>query len=192
MTASPSAGAPTIPRRSLMGRGSEAVIVAGLSVAKLAVVAMLIIITSEIVARSVFGLSLMVAEEFAGYLLLVMTFSGAAFCLRDGALLRVTFFLFAMPARMRMLADSVLNTLSLLLILTVVAYQAIFNWSTWTRGMVAPTLSEIPLWIPQVAMPVGSLILAIALVLELRDSFSGLPRGTPPVQPADQQRSEVN
>jgi hypothetical protein len=37
--------------------------------------------------------------------------------------------------------------------------------------MVAPTLSEIPLWIPQIAIPIGGLLLSYGLVLEIRDGL---------------------
>ena len=35
--------------------------------------------------------------------------------------------------------------------------------------MVAPTLLETPLWLPQLAMPIGCALLFFAFLLELRD-----------------------
>jgi TRAP-type C4-dicarboxylate transport system permease small subunit len=161
----------TAYRRSPIRVGGDAMVDAGFAVAKLAVAAMMVLITAEVVARAVLGMSLMVVDEFSGYLLVVMTFFGAAYSLRRGALLRIELVLDAMSGRTRAVAECLFNAAALILIGYFVFRQGVFAWSTWTRGMVAPTLSEIPLWIPQLAIPIGSLLLAVGLVLELRDSI---------------------
>ena len=46
-----------------------------------------------------------------------------------------------------------------------------FTWITWEREAIAPTLIETPLWIPQLAMPLGMIVLVIAFLLELRGSI---------------------
>lgn len=152
-------------------RTGDGLVRAGFFVAKIAVAVMLLIITAEIVARGAFNTSLLVVNEFAGYMLLIMTFFGAANSLRSGALLRIEFVLFSLPRRARAVADTLFDTAALVLVLILFRHLIAFTWSTWTRGMVAPTLSEIPLWIPQIFMPVGCLVLIVGLLLELRGSL---------------------
>lgn len=139
----------------------------GLYVSALVIVAMMSLIAADVASRNILNLSLLVVDEVSGYLLVALSFFGVGYSLRTGALLRVEFILFSLPPRLKAALGVLYDVLSLgvMLILTYYLYRV--TVSSFDRGMVAPTLLETPVWIPQVAMPVGSLILVVALVLEI-------------------------
>jgi TRAP-type C4-dicarboxylate transport system permease small subunit len=157
--------------QSASRRASDAPIEVACWIAMAAVAAMMLIISAEVIARSLFGWSLLIMDELAGYLLVVMTFFGAAYCLREGALLRIELLFTAISPRASASLSVLFDLCALLLVLLFLHRQILFTWSTWSRGMVAPTLSEIPLWIPQIAIPIGGLLLSYGLVLEIRDGL---------------------
>jgi TRAP-type C4-dicarboxylate transport system permease small subunit len=168
------------PPESAVGKAAEASISLGLRVAQLAIVGMMALITCDVVARNVFRMSLLISDEVSGYLLVVMTFFGIAYSLRSGSLLRIEFILLALPKRARGIADVLFDAIALIICLLLLRAMIRFTWITWEREAVAPTLIETPLWIPQLAMPIGMVILVIAFLLELRDSILRLFGRAPP------------
>ena len=152
-------------------RVAEASISLGHRIAQLAIVCMMALITADVIARNVFKTSLLISDEVSGYLLVVMTFFGIAYSLRSGSLLRIEFLLFALPKRLRGVVDVLFDVVALVVCLLLLRAMVRFTWITWEREAIAPTLIETPLWIPQLAMPVGMVILVIAFLLELRGSI---------------------
>jgi TRAP-type C4-dicarboxylate transport system permease small subunit len=172
-------------------RAAELTISLGMRIAQLAIIAMMLLITLDVLARNVGGFSLLISDEVSGYLLVTMSFFGIAYSLRSGSLLRIDFILMALPPRLRALLSVVFDVFALIVCLLLLRSLIRFNWSTWERGMVAPTLIETPLWIPQLAMPVGCAILIIAFLLELRDNVRRLLGRAPPVAPAINPELEI-
>ena len=152
-------------------RAAEASISLGHRIAQLATVAMMGLITCDVIARNLFHTSLLISDEVSGYLLVMMTFFGISYSLRSGSLLRIEFLLFALPKRLRGIIDVVFDLVALVVCCVLLRSMIRFTWITWEREAVAPTLIETPLWIPQLAMPLGMLILVIAFLLELRASI---------------------
>lgn len=152
-------------------RAAEATISLGHRIAQLAIFCMMALITADVVARNVFRKSLLISDEVSGYLLVTMTFFGIAYSLRSGSLLRIEFILFSLPTRLRALVDVLFDIAALFVCVLLLRAMIRFTWITWEREAVAPTLIETPLWIPQLAMPLGMTILVIAFLLELRGSI---------------------
>jgi len=169
MATAPEPAGPT--KAGSIERAAETVVSLGHRIAQIAIVCMMALITADVIARNVFNRSLLISDEISGYLLVVMTFFGIAYSLRSGSLLRIEFILFALPKRLRGIADVLYDLIALAVCLLLLRAMVRFTWITWEREAVAPTLIETPLWIPQLAMPLGMLVLVIAFLLELRGSI---------------------
>lgn len=134
-------------------------------------------VSVELVARNVFGISLQVSDELSGYLLVVVTF----FCLADsfssGALMRIEFVYASLSGRARLLADLFFDLAAALSVLACIVYSASLALSSFERQSHAPTLLATPLWLPQAAIPIGLSILLLALVLSIADDAVRLRRG---------------
>jgi TRAP-type transport system small permease protein len=165
-----------------IGRAAETLVTLGLRLAEVAIFCMVALIAADVICRNVFRFSLLIADEISGYLLVVMTFCGAGYSLRSGALLRIEFLLFSLPRRVRAVVDVVYDLLAMAVTAVLLYELGRLVWSTWARHMVAATLIETPLWIPQLAMPIGCIILLLAFMLDLRDSVARM-FGRAPVTP---------
>jgi len=172
----------TTRSRTPAGRAAEGLVTLGLRLAEVAIFCMVALIATDVVCRNVFRFSLLVSDEVSGYLLVLMTFCGAGYSLRSGALLRIEFLLFSLPRRVRAVVDVVYDLLAMSVTAVLLYELGRLTLSTWERKMIAATLIETPLWIPQVTMPVGCAILLVAFMLDLTGSVARL-FGRVPVEP---------
>lgn len=144
-----------------------------------AIAALVLIVTAEVITRNALGFSLLIADEYAGYLGLAITFLGIPFALSEDALLRVDAVIQRITGRRRALLDALFNGISALV-------AAIITWQvgrlvsrSYERGTFASTPAETPLWIPQSIMLLGGVLVTVValwkLAVNLR-ALSGLPR----------------
>lgn len=130
---------------------------------ELALLAMVLLISAEVVAR-LFHYSFQVIDELGGYLLSALTFLSLSVALVGGAYHQVEYFHGSLGPRGKAAADLVFTLLSL-------AFALALEWQLWrlvTRSyasdVTAPTLLGTPLWIPQSAMLLGAAALIFSLV----------------------------
>lgn len=159
------------------GRATRAIdrlTVLGMYGAEACLAAMMILIAVEVVCRSFLNFSIIIVDETCGYLVAAMLFLGAAYSLRQQALLRVEFIITALPARLRPAVDLVYDVLSLGFALILLHQMGRLAYSSWDRGMVAPTLMETPIWLPQLVLPAGAVLLVLALAAEIARDLARL------------------
>ena len=140
----------------------------GVSVlAGVTLVALVGLVVAEIVARSVFNTSLAVVEELVGYFVVLLMVLGAAKALRKNDLFRVSFIADLLPPALE-------RASRVFYMLTAIAVCCVFAWrtadlvaSSFSRGKISQTVMETPLWIPQLALPVGFAVLALFLLEHL-------------------------
>jgi len=144
--------------------------------AALAIVAMALITSAEVIARSFLGISFEVADELGGYLLVAAVFLGLGPAFAAGAMLRVEMIEQRLPRAVR----QALNALYHFGALAVSAVALYWIWwlieSSWRRETVAATWLETPLWLPQAAMPVGMVLLIGAILAGIVRLVRGAPQ----------------
>ena len=133
-------------------------------VAALGLSCMVVLVCLESTLRAAFNLSLGFSEEVTGYLVVLLTFLGAARALRSEALFRVEFLFDLFPARVRRVLVVVYSVLSLAICVVIGWKGALLVVSSLQRGKFAPTVLETPLWIPQLLLPVGFALLGVFLI----------------------------
>ncbi|MCC7274074.1 MAG: TRAP transporter small permease [Alphaproteobacteria bacterium] len=158
---------PGAPRVTAAVRAIDGLIRVGMHGAELCLVAMMVLITLEVVCRSFLGFSLTIVDETCGYLVAALLFLGAAYSLRQEALLRVEFIIVALPRRLRHVVDLAYDIASLGFAIILLHQMARLAVSSHQRGMVAPTLMETPIWLPQVVLPVGAALIVLGLLAEI-------------------------
>ena len=138
-------------------KGSEAL-------CALFLIAMIVLIGPEAIARNVFATSLQVTDEIGGYLLVAMTFLSMSVAEAHGAFHRVELIQARLGVKVRMISQIVFDLLSL-------GASAIVTWqltrltlNSWRAEDVAPTPLQTPLWLPQSIMAIGMALLCVALV----------------------------
>lgn len=150
--------------QGLIGRALDRLAAGLLMVSTLMLAAMVVLINVEVAGRYIFGFSTLVADEYAGYLFTWIVLAGFLHALRSDALLRVGIVLDRLSGRPRALLDLV-NALLGIVLCAIVAYAA---WRTVSTSLLFQTASShasrTPLWIPQLAMPVGMALLGVGFL----------------------------
>ena len=136
-------------------------------------VAMVVLISVEILGRYFFRFSTLIADEYSGYLFVWATFLGFAHALRTGQFLRVEMLVVRLAPRLR-------NALEILAAAAGLVVAAIAAWGTWKLvytswrfGSLSIQPSATPLLIPQLIMPLGLLLLCLLYVEEIWRRLAG-------------------
>jgi TRAP-type C4-dicarboxylate transport system permease small subunit len=111
-------------------------------------------------------------DAYAGYCMAASGFLALAHTLKRGEHIRVSLLLEHAPPRVRALLERASLAIATLLAGLFAFYSVRLAWQSWDFNDVSTANDATPLWIPQIAMASGTLLLAVAfadeLVLELR------------------------
>ena len=147
------------------------------AVCGLLLLAMIVMIGAEAIARNVFGTSLQVTDEVGGYLLVALTFLSMSIAESHGGFHRVEFVQMRLSPRMRIVSQIVFELMSL-------AASALVTWQLIRLAMnsyraedVAPTPLATPLWMPQIWMGIGMALLCLALLRTIAAKATHLRAG---------------
>lgn len=165
-------------RRSPVRRALESVIRAEQILIELIVVAMMLLICTEVFCRSLLGFSLMFTDELAGYMLVAIVFLGMPVALSRGALFRVELLLNRLPGAAVRWIQLFFNLLSMGVALILLWQMIRLVIDSWERKVVAPTVLATPLYIPQIFMVLGLLTLVLVLLLHLTRNVDEVRKGS--------------
>jgi TRAP-type C4-dicarboxylate transport system permease small subunit len=141
--------------------------------AALFMVALLIAVLLSIGGREL-GFHVKGTDAYAGYCMAAAGFLALAHTLKRGEHIRVTIVLAALPAGARR-ALEVWSLASAILLSGVLAfYSARLAWQSHKFHDISTGNDATPLWIPQLGMVIGTVVLLIAFVDELVLELRGL------------------
>ena len=139
------------------------------------------------IAGRQFGFYLPGTDAWAGYLMAGAGFLSLAHTLKRNEHIRVTLLLGLTGPRTRRALERWALGVALLLAGLLAFYSVRLAWQSYLFNDISTAADATPLWLPQLSMAAGSLILLVAfvdeLVLELRGRRAGAPA-------ADMQRVE--
>jgi TRAP-type C4-dicarboxylate transport system permease small subunit len=127
-------------------------------------VAMIVLIGAEAIARNVFHTSLQVTDEVGGYLLVALTFLSMSVAEAHGAFHRVELIQSKLKFSTRIVAQIVFDLMSLIASGLVTWQLTRLVLNSWRAEDVAPTPLQTPLWMPQATMALGMALLSFALI----------------------------
>lgn len=141
--------------------------------AAVAIVAMTVSVTYEVISRYAVGRPTIWVTEVSSYLLVGVAFLGAAWTLREDGHIRMELLGEAGGPRGRRLSD-------LAMFVVAGAVAAALFWSGWKMtlsshefGWRSSSLLATPLWIPQALIPLGAASLFLQSALGLFDTITG-------------------
>jgi len=143
--------------------GASAIDAVSEAVCSLFLLAMIVMIGAEAIARNVFGTSLQVTDEVGGYLLVALTFLSMSVAESHGAFHRVELVQMRLSPSLRIVSQIVFDLMALAASV-LVSWQLIrLTLNSWHAEDVAPTPLATPLWLPQASMGLGMVLLCLAL-----------------------------
>ena len=126
----------------------------------------LVLVVAEILVRSIAGKTLYVAEEYSGYLMCGLTFCALAYTLREKGHIRMTFLQKAVSGRQRVFLDQACLVVGAVFSALMTYHTFLLFWDSVVSRSQSMQISETPLAIPQIALPLGSLLLTLQFVSE--------------------------
>jgi TRAP-type C4-dicarboxylate transport system permease small subunit len=139
----------------------------GLWLAGLSLLIMILLVTADIIGRQFFSFSLLIADEYSGYLLIATTFMGGAFSLRSGSFTRMDVLYNRTKGVARRVLDLVLNLVGLVYLSVLNYWLWVFIGSSYRSGVTSISIAQTPLYVPRLFMGLGVTFLVIVALLEL-------------------------
>ncbi len=125
---------------------------------------LVLLILLEIVLRYFFNTSTMRADEYSGYLYLALVCFGFGYTfLRDGHI-RITFLTAKISSKSSSLVDIFAGVVTLALLGFIFYRTILLVWDSYQTGVVSEGVSATPLFIPQLALPIGLLLFMVSVV----------------------------
>lgn len=147
-------------------------------VAAVIIVAALFIATAEIVTRSVFGKTIYIADEYAGYLMAMLTFMGLAYTLRERGHIRVMVILHFLRGKRRIIYTMICTLIGFLFCAGLTYHAFVFFWDSVVNKTQSMQITETYLAIPQAFLPLGSLLFSLQFLSEFLKGFAMLKDDT--------------
>ena len=114
-----------------------------------------------------FGVRTGGTDDIVGWFCAAASFLVLANAFKRGDLVRVTLLLERLSPRPRRALETIALTCASPFSLYLAWWSVVSTYETWVLGDRANGLIVLPMWIPQLSLPIGAVILAIAVVDEL-------------------------
>lgn len=130
----------------------------------LGLLAMILVVVTEVVTRNLFGFSFQVSDELGGYIVVLIAFLSLCVCQANDAYHHVEFLQARLSRSAQLLTRLIFDLLSLAVCVLITWQLAQLERATWISGDVAPTMLMTPLWLPQLAMVIGFAALSVTVL----------------------------
>ena len=141
-----------------IGRGMTAVSIA-------LMILLCVPITYEAVARFFNAPTIWVFETTL-YAFILLGFCGNALAVQSGSHFRVVMLREVFPSKRRMF-DLIAQLSTLAFGFLIIATGSYFVWYSASNAILSATLLEVPLWIPQLAVPLGGIGLVLQTIVQM-------------------------
>ena len=135
----------------------------------------LALIVGEVATRNLLNKSIDVAWEFSAFLMGAAFMLGAAYSLRTGAQIRVMVVLDHVPPALRQAIDVTATVYCIAVAGYLTCALGQLTWLSWVRDSHSDKASELPLWVAQLPLAVGALLLTLQSAVRLLRLLRGEP-----------------
>jgi|LGOV01.1.fsa_nt_gb TRAP-type C4-dicarboxylate transport system permease small subunit len=136
-------------------------------------VALVVLVMTEILGRSFFDYSTMLADEYSGYFYLGAVFFGLAYTFNEGGHIRINIVTSRLGKDKQRFVDILAGVLATSILSFALYYSFLFAEDSKEMEMLSEAVSETPLWLTQIPMVVGmTLFVFAALVFTLKRIFN--------------------
>ncbi|WP_447530314.1 TRAP transporter small permease [Vreelandella sp. TE19] len=118
----------------------------------------------NVIARFVFGNSIMFSGELNRILIIMITFAGIGYAARHGRHIRMSAIYDALPVGGRRALMIVISLFTSLVMFFLLYYSVVYILDLYSKGRVLPSLG-LPIWMIYIWVPMGFLITAVQYLL---------------------------
>lgn len=149
----------------------EAVSNWGAALSALFMVLIVLLIGLEIVLRSLFNISTLISDEYSAYFFVAMVLLGLAFTLKEEGHIRITLITSMVGKKAELVLEVIATLTAIALIFFAIYYSSIMVYDSWYLDIQADSISETPIYLTQMVIPVGLVMLEFQLVARLLKRF---------------------
>jgi TRAP-type C4-dicarboxylate transport system permease small subunit len=117
-----------------------------------------VLIALEIVLRSVFNTSTLISDEYSAYFFVGVVLLGLAFTLKEEAHIRITLLTSVLGEKGAAILDVIATVGAIGITSFTLYYASVMVYDSWQLGMLADSISETPIYLSQLAIPIGLLL----------------------------------
>ncbi len=141
------------------------------------VLLMVVLILYEVFMRYVVHQSPMLADEFSAYMLVSISYLGAAYTFREKGHVRITALVSRLPTRLSNWLR--VTTLIIGLVFSIVLTKSSYDLMAFSfkLRMASSTWLTFPLQVPQMTLAIGFTILSLLLIVEIAKAITNIRAG---------------
>ncbi|MBA7565895.1 hypothetical protein ES708_07581 [subsurface metagenome] len=138
---------------------------------------MVVLILYEVFMRYVVHQSPMLADEFSAYMLVSISYLGAAYTFREKGHVRITALVSRLPTRLSNWLR--VTTLIIGLVFSIVLTKSSYDLMAFSfkLRMASSTWLTFPLQVPQMTLAIGFTILSLLLIVEIAKAITNIRAG---------------
>lgn len=136
----------------------------GAYLSSILIISLVLLILTEIFLRSFFNNSTMIADEYSGYLYLASIFLGLAYTFKEDGHIRINLITSQLSKNSNKIVDIVASILTLVILFFVLYRTILFTYDSYSLEMVSEMVSETPLYLTQIVMPLGVILFIFSVI----------------------------
>ena len=150
----------------------------GVVLAEISLVLLLILVFHEVIARYLLNKPTLYSVEISEYLLIFVAFMAAGWVMQEDRHVRMTSITDLMPTAVKQVLNILTSAIVFCFCIILVWQGAKSSIMAFTGGYHSSSLLNVPMWIPYAIIPIGSLILALQLVVRIGKTINNLTKTT--------------
>ena len=127
-------------------------------------VTLVCMILTEIFLRYFFDKSTMIADEYSGYLYLASIFLGLGYTFSENGHIRINILTSKLRKNTNRLIDIIASLISLCVLAFILYRTTLFAYDSYELEMLSEAVSETPLYLTQIVMPLGTILFILAVI----------------------------
>ena len=135
-------------------------------IAGIFIVVAMILIVAEIIWRTGLSSTLYIADEYAGYIMVMLTFCGLAYTLRERGHIRMMMLPRFIKGRAHIIFNMVCFAVGFVFCIALTWFTFVFFLDSYVSGTKSMHVSETYLAIPQFFMPFGAALMSLQFLAE--------------------------
>lgn len=143
-------------------------------IAGLCIILIVFIVSYEVFMRGLFDAPTEWSLEISGYLLIVSGFLGLAAALADDKHIKVDLLTSYLPGNVNRTLGVIVSFAGLLFCVFLFIYGFEMMVSSYTLGRTSTSTLRIPLYLPQIAVPLGALLITLEFIRKIIRDIYGL------------------
>jgi len=130
----------------------------------LLLIGLVCMILTEIFLRYFFDRSTMIADEYSGYLYLASIFLALAYTFTQNGHIRINIITSKLSKGTNSIIDVIASIVTIIVLLFILYRTILFTYDSYELEMLSEAVSETPLYLTQIVMPVGITLFILAVI----------------------------